>query len=125
MVEGGGRLHTQFLVEDLVDELQLVVAPFFVGESSAPRFVQAGRFPWTATRRARLAETRRIEDVVLLRYALSDRFQDADSCLTEGPFEEGDPFDGADRLVPVDPLRERTGKAASAGRLLRDRDIRS
>jgi 5-amino-6-(5-phosphoribosylamino)uracil reductase len=77
MVEGGGRLHTQFLVEDLVDELQLVVAPFFVGESRAPRFVEAGRFPWTATRRARLAETRRIGDVVLLRYALSDRFPDA------------------------------------------------
>ena len=75
MVEGGGRLHTQFLVDELVDELQLVVAPFFVGESRAPRFVEAGRFPWTASRRATLADTRRIGDVVLLRYALSDRFQ--------------------------------------------------
>ncbi len=75
MVEGGGRLHTQFLTEDLVDELQLVVAPFFVGEPRAPRFVEAGQFPWTAARRAALAETRRIGDVVLLRYALSDRFQ--------------------------------------------------
>ena len=74
MVEGGGRLHTQFLVDDLVDELQLVVAPFFVGESRAPRFVEAGRFPWTSSRRATLADTRRIGDVVLLRYALSDRF---------------------------------------------------
>ena len=45
MVEGGGRLHTQFLVEDLADELQLVVAPFFVGESRAPRFVEPGRVP--------------------------------------------------------------------------------
>ena len=52
MVEGGGRLHTQFLVDDLADELQLVVAPFFVGESRAPRFVEAGPFPWTASRRA-------------------------------------------------------------------------
>ena len=75
MVEGGGRLHTQFLVDDLADELQLVIAPFFVGESSAPRFVGSGSFPWTANRRARLAETRRIADVVLLRYALSDRFE--------------------------------------------------
>lgn len=74
MVEGGGRLHTQFLREDIADELQLVIAPFFVGESGAPRFVEAGAFPWTATRRARLADTRRIGDVVLLRYALSDRF---------------------------------------------------
>ena len=76
MVEGGGRLHTQFLREDIADELQLVIAPFFVGESRAPRFVEAGSFPWTATRRARLAETRRIGDVVLLRYALSERFED-------------------------------------------------
>ena len=74
MVEGGGRLHTQFLVDELVDELQLVIAPFFVGESRAPRFVEAGRFPWTSTHRATLADTRRIGDVVLLRYALSDRF---------------------------------------------------
>ncbi len=74
MVEGGGRLHTQFLVDELVDELQLVVAPFFVGESRAPRFVEPGRFPWTSSHRATLADTRRIGDVVLLRYALSDRF---------------------------------------------------
>jgi 5-amino-6-(5-phosphoribosylamino)uracil reductase len=74
MVEGGGRMHTQFLVEDLADELQLVIAPFFVGESQAPRFVGEGRFPWNASRRARLTETRPIADVVLLRYALSDRF---------------------------------------------------
>src|SRR4051794_27167863 len=76
MVEGGGVLHTQFLSDDLVDELQLVVAPFFVGDSRAPRFVRDGRFPWHAGRRAALAETRQIGDVVLLRYALSDRFCD-------------------------------------------------
>ncbi|NLP83362.1 deaminase [Microbacterium sp. CFH 90308] len=73
MVEGGGRMHTQFLREDIADELQLVIAPFFVGEPRAPRFVGEGSFPWTAARRARLAETRQIGDVVLLRYALSDR----------------------------------------------------
>jgi 5-amino-6-(5-phosphoribosylamino)uracil reductase len=76
MVEGGGVVHTQFLADDLVDELQLVVAPFFVGDSSAPRFVSDGRFPWNAKRRARLAEVRPIGDVVLLRYALSPRFRD-------------------------------------------------
>ena len=76
MVEGGGVVHTQFLADDLVDELQLVVAPFFVGDSSAPRFVSDGRFPWNAGRRATLAEVRQIGDVVLLRYALSPRFRD-------------------------------------------------
>jgi 5-amino-6-(5-phosphoribosylamino)uracil reductase len=74
MVEGGGKVHTQFLTENLADELQLVVAPFFVGDSRAPRFVRDGRFPWNADRRARLADVQQIGDVVLLRYALSPRF---------------------------------------------------
>ena len=75
MVEGGGTVHTQFLTGDLVDELQLVVAPFFVGDSRATRFVSDGRFPWNPGRRAELAEVRQIGDVVLLRYAFSPRFQ--------------------------------------------------
>jgi 5-amino-6-(5-phosphoribosylamino)uracil reductase len=74
MVEGGGKVHTQFLTAGLADELHLVVAPFFVGDSRAPRFVGDGRFPWNPDRHARLAEVRRIGDVVLLRYALSERF---------------------------------------------------
>src|SRR3954447_25759799 len=76
MVEGGGMVHTQFLTNGLVDALQLVVAPFFVGDSRAPRFVSDGRFPWNPDRRATLAEVRQIGDVVLLRYALSSRFRD-------------------------------------------------
>jgi riboflavin-specific deaminase-like protein len=75
MVEGGGTVHTQFLTGDLADELQLVVAPFFVGDSRARRFVGDGRFPWNPDRRATLAEVRQIGDVVLLRYALSSRFR--------------------------------------------------
>jgi 5-amino-6-(5-phosphoribosylamino)uracil reductase len=75
MVEGGGMVHTQFLTDNLADELQLVVAPFFVGDSRAPRFVRDGLFPWNPGRRATLAGVREIGDVVLLRYALSPRFQ--------------------------------------------------
>jgi 5-amino-6-(5-phosphoribosylamino)uracil reductase len=74
MVEGGGTMHTQFLTADLADELHLVVAPLFVGDSRARRFVSDGRFPWNPDRRATLAEVRQIGDVVLLRYALSERF---------------------------------------------------
>jgi 5-amino-6-(5-phosphoribosylamino)uracil reductase len=74
MVEGGSRVLTQFLTADLADELQLAIAPFFVGESGAPRFVRDGHFPWDERRRAELADVRRMGDVVLLRYALSDRF---------------------------------------------------
>ena len=76
MVEGGGTIHTQFLTAGLADELNLVVAPFFVGDSRAPRFVEDGRFPWNQDRRATLADVQRMGDVVLLRYALSDRYED-------------------------------------------------
>ena len=77
MVEGGATVHTQFLTEDIVDELQLTIAPVFVGESDAPRFVRDGRFPWNPGRRAELVDVRQIGDVVLLRYALSSRFEEA------------------------------------------------
>lgn len=76
MVEGGGATLTQFLAADLVDELQLAVAPIFVGDRRAPRFVGDAAFPWTGDRRAALAEVRPVGDVVLLRYALSERFAD-------------------------------------------------
>ena len=76
MVEGGGTVHTQFLTENLVDELQLAIAPVFVGDSEAPRFVRDGSFPWNPGRRAKLVDVRKIDDMVLLRYALSSRFQD-------------------------------------------------
>jgi 5-amino-6-(5-phosphoribosylamino)uracil reductase len=76
MVEGGGKVHTQFLTEDLVDELQLTVAPVFVGDSNAPRFVRDGCFPWNTGRRAALVDVQKLGDVVLLRYALSSRFEE-------------------------------------------------
>jgi len=75
MVEGGATLHTQFLSAGLADELQLVIAPFFVGDARARRFVLDGCFPWTVDRRADLVEVRQIGDVVLSRYALSSRFE--------------------------------------------------
>ncbi|MDG6105093.1 dihydrofolate reductase family protein [Dactylosporangium aurantiacum] len=75
MVEGGSSVHTQLLTAGLADEAQLVVAPFFVGNSRAPRFVGDGDFPWNAGCRATLVDVRQIEDVVLLRYALSDRYE--------------------------------------------------
>ncbi|WP_432896681.1 RibD family protein [Micromonospora matsumotoense] len=76
MVEGGAAVHAQFLTAGLADELHLVVAPFFVGDRRAPRFVGDGTFPWHPGRRARVAEVRQIGDVVLVRYALSERCPD-------------------------------------------------
>lgn len=77
LVEGGGTIHTQFLAEDVADELHLVVAPFFVGDSRARRFVDDGAFPFRPDRPARLVDVRRLDEVVLLRYALSERFEES------------------------------------------------
>jgi 5-amino-6-(5-phosphoribosylamino)uracil reductase len=73
MVEGGQSIHTQFLAADLADELQLVIAPILVGEPGAPRFAGAAVSPCDLGRRMTLAESRRIGDVVLLRYLLAAR----------------------------------------------------
>ncbi|HEU5127111.1 MAG TPA: dihydrofolate reductase family protein [Glycomyces sp.] len=68
MVEGGGSMHTQFLQAGVVDELHLVIAPFLIGDPAAPRFVNPGDFPQGPRSPFKLAESRAIGDVVLLRY---------------------------------------------------------
>lgn len=71
LVEGGGRVHGAFLAAGLVDELHLAVAPLVVADPAAPRFAayDTGTGP---PRRLRLVETRRLDDVVLLRYLRGD-----------------------------------------------------
>jgi riboflavin biosynthesis pyrimidine reductase len=66
MVEGGGRVLAQFLAEGLADELDLAVAPLFVGDPGAPRI--GGAAAATPLHRMHLAEVRLIGDVVLMRY---------------------------------------------------------
>lgn len=66
MVEGGGTVLAQFLSEGLADELDLVVAPVFVGDPAAPRI--GGASAGSPVHRMHLAEARLIGDVVLLRY---------------------------------------------------------
>jgi 5-amino-6-(5-phosphoribosylamino)uracil reductase len=68
MVEGGASLGTQFLTGGLVDELQLVIAPFFVGDPAAPRFAGPGHYPANPDHPLHLAEARPVGEVVLLRY---------------------------------------------------------
>jgi 5-amino-6-(5-phosphoribosylamino)uracil reductase len=71
MVEGGADLSRQFLTGGLVDELQLAIAPFFVGDPRAPRFAAPGRYPFGPSHRMALAEVREVGAVVLLRYLLA------------------------------------------------------
>ncbi|GAA4638214.1 hypothetical protein GCM10023196_095060 [Actinoallomurus vinaceus] len=68
MVEGGGTIHTQFLTAGLADEIHLAIAPFFLGDPDAPRFVGAGDFPNGPGNRMTLAEARTIGDIAFLRY---------------------------------------------------------
>jgi riboflavin-specific deaminase-like protein len=72
MVEGGGATHTAFLTAGLADELSLVIAPFFVGDPAAPRFVDAGRFRWDGEHRATLVELRAIGNLAVHRYLLNE-----------------------------------------------------
>jgi riboflavin biosynthesis pyrimidine reductase/pyrimidine deaminase RibD-like protein len=64
LVEGGTSILTQFLTAGLSDELHLAIAPIFVGDPAAPRFVHNGQFPSPMT----LAATRQLGDLVVLRY---------------------------------------------------------
>ncbi len=68
LVEGGTQVHTLFLASGLADELRLAVAPFFVGDSAAPRFTGPGAFANGPANPMRLAETRTIGDMAVLRY---------------------------------------------------------
>ena len=61
-------MHTQFLSAGLADEIQLVVAPFLIGDSTTPRFVSDALFPQNPSNRMHLAEVKQVGDVVLLRY---------------------------------------------------------
>jgi 5-amino-6-(5-phosphoribosylamino)uracil reductase len=68
MVEGGAQLGSELLRHGLVDELQLAVAPFFVGDPAAPRFAGPGHYPAGPGHPLTLAEARPVGGVVLLRY---------------------------------------------------------
>lgn len=73
LVEGGSSMSTAFLTAGLVDELQVSIAPFFVGEAAAPRFVKPGVFPHDRNARMRLKSVEQLGDVALLTFALRKR----------------------------------------------------
>ena len=70
MVEGGAAVVRDVLTSGLADELELAVAPFFVGQESAPLFAGPGRYPQGPADPMTLAEVRRVDGVVALRYLL-------------------------------------------------------
>ncbi|HWE88853.1 MAG TPA: dihydrofolate reductase family protein [Pseudonocardiaceae bacterium] len=75
VVEGGAGVHTEFLTHGLVDELQLAIAPFFVGAADAPRFVNPGVFPQDAAHRMTITEAFNVGDMVFVRYLAAEQGQ--------------------------------------------------
>ena len=71
MVEGGASVLTQFLAQDLADEIQTSVAPFLIGDPAAPRAFGPGGYAQSPDRRMILAETRAISDVQFSRYLVN------------------------------------------------------
>ena len=71
LVEGGARVLGEFLARDLSDELHLAVAPFFVAQPGAPRLdLDLPANPDGIATPMTLAEVRRLDGLVLLRYLL-------------------------------------------------------
>ena len=68
LVEGGASVLTGFLTAGLADELQLMVAPFFVG--GGVRLTREGTYPHGPANPMTLAQASRLGDGVLLRYLL-------------------------------------------------------
>ena len=73
MVEGGQSVLTGFLTAGLADELQLAVAPFFVGDPGAPRFVGGGSFPHGRGHPMELTGVASVGGVAVLHYRLAPR----------------------------------------------------
>ncbi len=68
LVEGGSRVLRDLLAANLVDELRLAIAPFFVGDGAAPRFAPPARYPHGPADPLILVDVRRLGDIVVARY---------------------------------------------------------
>jgi 5-amino-6-(5-phosphoribosylamino)uracil reductase len=73
LVEGGARILRDLLAADLVDELRLAIAPFFVADPAAPRFALPAPYPHTAANPMTLVSVRRVGEVAVHHYRLTDR----------------------------------------------------
>lgn len=71
MIEGGRDVHTMFLTAGVGDRLRLAIAPFFVGDTDAPRFVDQGTFPWNKDNRMSPESIEILGDTVVICYKLT------------------------------------------------------
>ncbi len=68
LAEAGAVLARDLLAQDLVDEIRLAVAPFFVGDENAPRFALPAHYPHGKGNPMALASVRRLGGLAVLRY---------------------------------------------------------
>jgi riboflavin-specific deaminase-like protein len=68
LAEPGAVLARELLAGDLVDEVRLAVAPFFVGDENAPRFALPAHYPQARGNPLTLTSVRRLDGLAVLRY---------------------------------------------------------
>jgi 5-amino-6-(5-phosphoribosylamino)uracil reductase len=71
LAEPGAVLARDLLAQDLVDEIRLAVAPFFVGDENAPRFALPAQYPHPGGNPMTLTSVRRLGGLAVLRYRLN------------------------------------------------------
>lgn len=70
LVEGGGELNWKFVERDLVDELNVTIAPTLLGGREAPTLLEGEGLTMEHQRRLRLEDVRREGDELYLRYGV-------------------------------------------------------
>src|SRR5579859_6955840 len=65
LAEPGAKMARDLLAANLADELRLAIAPFMIGDESAPRFAMPARYPRGPTAPMALVDVRRLGDLVV------------------------------------------------------------
>ncbi len=71
LAEPGSTMARDLLAGNLVDELRLAIAPFFVGDAAAPRFGAPAPYPHGPAAPMTLVGVRRLGDLAVAHYKLS------------------------------------------------------
>jgi 2,5-diamino-6-(ribosylamino)-4(3H)-pyrimidinone 5'-phosphate reductase len=70
LVEGGGELNWSLLRDDLLDVLNVTIAPALLGGRDAPTLLEGEGFPMRLQKKLRLVEARREGDELYCRWAV-------------------------------------------------------
>lgn len=70
LLEGGQTIGSEFLLAGLVDELQVSVAPFFVGQKDAAKFLLPGKYLHNFKNRMVLKDVKKVGDMAVITWRL-------------------------------------------------------